>query len=304
MNPIIVRVTAWPKPQPRPKAYVRGAHASVYDPGTASEFRGRIEVTVTPHRPSEPLSGPLRLDLIIIVPRPKGHFGSGKNADKLKPSSPVYWHLSKGGQHGGDLDNYAKAVADSLTDAAIIADDALIAWGERRKRWAHAGELGGVLIVLQQIADVEPPGRFSELDRRYIARGSTLPAFRPTPPAGDAKPAGNPWRPFTDEFCAAWMQKYMDRYPFGVNTHANIKSAEAIWEAIDGDMDKGRRIVALYLADTEKFVVDSGHALAVLASRLPRYMGQLAPKQAKRTRGELGKAIDNLLRGQRGSARC
>lgn len=38
----------------------------------------------------EPMAGPLELRIDFILPRPKGHFGSGKNWDRLKASAPPY----------------------------------------------------------------------------------------------------------------------------------------------------------------------------------------------------------------------
>jgi len=36
------------------------------------------------------LTGPVSLCITFIRPRPKSHYGSGKNSQKLKPSAPVY----------------------------------------------------------------------------------------------------------------------------------------------------------------------------------------------------------------------
>ena len=42
MSPIIFFAAGSPKGQPRVRAFVRGNHAGVYDPGTANEFKTSI----------------------------------------------------------------------------------------------------------------------------------------------------------------------------------------------------------------------------------------------------------------------
>ena len=291
-DPILVRVVGWPRPQPRPKAYVRGQHASVYDPGTAAEWRARVELAMEPHRPAVPLLGPVRIDLIFVIPRPKGHFGSGRNKDKLKPSSPRYWHTAKAGKHGGDRDNYAKAVADALTDAGVLDDDALICWGETRKRWARPGppkEQGGALIRIMELEDQEPLGTLSETDRRLAYCGPAPPPLvKPKRPKA-AKEKGNPWRPFTDHFVMRWRAVHGANYTF--QGAKDAQNAQRIWEAVDGDLDTAKGLVDVYLAD-DGWAASCGHTLGVLWSKINEYRAKLAPaKPAGRTREELKRAI-------------
>jgi len=60
-----------------------------------------------PYMPAEPLDGPLEATLLFYFGRPKYHFGTGKNALKLKETAPI-WHNKK-----TDLDNLIKFVLDS-----------------------------------------------------------------------------------------------------------------------------------------------------------------------------------------------
>ena len=64
---------------------------------------------------SEPVRGPVRLSVLFVMPRPKSHFGTGKNASKLKDSAPTH-HIVK-----PDLDKLVRCVKDALTG---------IAWGD------------------------------------------------------------------------------------------------------------------------------------------------------------------------------
>ena len=62
---------------------------------------------------------PLEAHFTFYVPRPKGHYGSGRNATVLKPSAPVYPTSRP------DLLKLARAVEDSCT-GIVYSDDSLI----------------------------------------------------------------------------------------------------------------------------------------------------------------------------------
>jgi Holliday junction resolvase RusA-like endonuclease len=65
------------------------------------------------------LEGPLHLELIFHVNRPKGHYGSGRNADKVKPGAPWAPTVKP------DLLKLARAVEDALS-GLVYRDDAQI----------------------------------------------------------------------------------------------------------------------------------------------------------------------------------
>jgi len=53
------QVAGEPKPQPRPRAYRRGAHASVYNPDSADAWKAAVAAEALRCRPPEVLQGPL-----------------------------------------------------------------------------------------------------------------------------------------------------------------------------------------------------------------------------------------------------
>lgn len=65
------------------------------------------------------LREPLSVHFHFYVPRPKGHYGSGRNADKLKPSAPQYPAKRP------DVTKWVRAVEDALT-GVVWHDDAQI----------------------------------------------------------------------------------------------------------------------------------------------------------------------------------
>lgn len=66
------------------------------------------------------LEGALEVQVVFVFPRPKSHFGTGKNAASLKASSPIY-HATK-----PDADKLLRAIGDAIT-GTLIRDDAQIA---------------------------------------------------------------------------------------------------------------------------------------------------------------------------------
>lgn len=81
-----------------------------------------------------PLDVPVSVRAVFHLPRPKAHFGTGKNAGKIKPSAPR-WPTG-----APDLDKMLRTHGDAMTIARIVTDDALIVEIAARKSWA--GERG------------------------------------------------------------------------------------------------------------------------------------------------------------------
>lgn len=76
---------------------------------------------------------PLIVTLDFYVRRPKGHYGTGRNAGRLKESAPVHPTVIP------DLDKLARGVFDSLTgvvwadDKSVVALDAGKAYADERR---------------------------------------------------------------------------------------------------------------------------------------------------------------------------
>jgi crossover junction endodeoxyribonuclease RusA len=67
----------------------------------------------------EPLSGPVQMKVEFSFPRPKSHYGTGRNADAVKQGAPFYVTRAP------DVDKLARAVADALT-GIVYRDDSQI----------------------------------------------------------------------------------------------------------------------------------------------------------------------------------
>jgi len=145
MNTIQFFAEGVPKGQPRPKAFSRGGHAAVYDPGTAEGWKGQVAMAAKHKRPEGPLEGPLELILGFYFPRPKSHFRTGKNAHILKKGVSDF-HTSK-----PDSDNLAKAVMDAMTQLGFWVDDSQVCHLSIRKFYCNNTASAGCAISLVKI---------------------------------------------------------------------------------------------------------------------------------------------------------
>lgn len=108
-------VMGLPKPQSRPRAFVRGKHAAVYSPVTA--WRNDVKYAAAQQCP---VYGAIRVTIDYYFKRPKSHYGTGKNSNELKKSAPVFMTKRP------DLDNLNKAVLDAMQDGGLISDDSSV----------------------------------------------------------------------------------------------------------------------------------------------------------------------------------
>jgi Holliday junction resolvase RusA-like endonuclease len=88
------------------------------------------------------LTGPVELRAVFVFQRPKGHFGTGRNAGTLKPSSPLYVPKRP------DLDKLLRAVGDALT-GIVFRDDSQIVICRAEK---HYGQPACAHVIVEQLA--------------------------------------------------------------------------------------------------------------------------------------------------------
>jgi Holliday junction resolvase RusA-like endonuclease len=74
-----------------------------------------------------PLAGPVELDLTFVFGRPRSHFGTGRNAGRLKPSAPA-WRAGR-----PDVDKLVRAVGDALTGTVVVDDAAVVRLAARKQ---------------------------------------------------------------------------------------------------------------------------------------------------------------------------
>ena len=93
------------------------------------------------------LTGPVSLQCLFMLPRPKSHFRTGAHCDELKLTAPI-WHTSK-----PDLGKMTRAVEDACK-GVVWHDDSQVCWydGSQKK---YANERIGVVVVIEQIKEIE-----------------------------------------------------------------------------------------------------------------------------------------------------
>lgn len=127
-----------PAPQGNKTAYVRGGRAVLVEgrrPEARQHFqswRNAVAFNAAQAAAGEILIGPVELDVRFFFPRPKSHYGQGRNATVVKQFAPRV-HTGK-----PDLDKLIRAIGDALTGAAI-KDDSQIAVVRAVKAYGDAG---------------------------------------------------------------------------------------------------------------------------------------------------------------------
>ena len=121
-----------PRPQGRPRTRIiqaknkDKAFATIYDDPKSKKAKENIKKLAWLQAPKPILDCPLRVDLMFYMPRPLAHYGTGRNSDKLKESSPTL-HTKR-----PDIDNLRKLVMDALT-GVFWRDDSLVCKGTTEK---------------------------------------------------------------------------------------------------------------------------------------------------------------------------
>lgn len=120
-----------PQPGGSKKGFVHpstGRVVIVDDAKHGGEWRSVVALSGRTAYRSEPVTYPISLAVTFVVPRPNGHFGTGRNAGRVKGSAPAYPAKKP------DLTKLLRSTEDALT-GIIWADDALIVHQDIRKTY-------------------------------------------------------------------------------------------------------------------------------------------------------------------------
>lgn len=93
-----------------------------------------------------PVTEAVRLSLAFVKPRPKNHYGSGRNEGVLKSSAP---------QHATtvpDLTKLTRAVEDALT-GIVWRDDSQVVQQVTEKRYCRGEEKPGVYVTIETMEE-------------------------------------------------------------------------------------------------------------------------------------------------------
>lgn len=149
-----ITVTGTPAPQGSHKAFVVNGHARIVDdskrtkPWRQDVKTAALEAVGT--RP--PMEGPVEVTIAFSMPRPRYHFGTGRNASVLKPTAPTYVEKKP------DIDKLTRSTLDALTEARVFKDDAQVAALNVVKGYATDPQKPGAHITVTPLLDAVPTG--------------------------------------------------------------------------------------------------------------------------------------------------
>jgi crossover junction endodeoxyribonuclease RusA len=141
---VMFSVVGVPVPQGSHRGYVVNGRAVVTNanPKTRPWRQDLIHAAAEAFGERPAITGPVSVSATFKMPRPKHHFGTGRNADLLRPGAPPY----PSGKP--DVDKLVRNLLDALTGAAVIRDDAQVVVLDAAKVWASPAEAPGVQVFL------------------------------------------------------------------------------------------------------------------------------------------------------------
>lgn len=150
MKTIMLTVLGTPAPKGSGRAIMRGGHARHIASGSDVNARKLKSWDVAIREAAHAVVGdvqappfvgvPLHVEITFRMARPAGHWGTGRHAGKLKPSSPTY----PAGKP--DVDKLTRATFDTLTGIAFD-DDSRIVSARVEKVYAAPGTEGATIFI-------------------------------------------------------------------------------------------------------------------------------------------------------------
>ena len=89
-------------------------------------------------------SGPVSVTVMFFLPRPRGHYGTGRNADKLRDSAPAAPAVKP------DIDKLARSVLDALT-GIVFHDDSQVVTLTAHKVYAEYRNYPGATVEVRRV---------------------------------------------------------------------------------------------------------------------------------------------------------
>ena len=140
---ITFQVLGSPVPQGSVRAF--GSRVIANNRQALGSWRSDVAAAAERHKPEGwDITAPVALGCEFVFPRPLSHYGTGKNATKLKPSAPLH-HVKT-----PDLDKLTRAIGDSIADAVaqiLLKNDSQIVSIYANKRYANDDFLGAIITV-------------------------------------------------------------------------------------------------------------------------------------------------------------
>ena len=132
-----------PKAKGRPRFTRKTGHA--YTPSETTKWAGSCAAILAQYTPSEPLTGPLVLDVMFVMPRP-GYMRKRDRSGYLKHPEGLIWHIQK-----PDGDNCLKMIKDVATTVRWWTDDCVVSCGTLLKATAELDGEPRIEIMVSEL---------------------------------------------------------------------------------------------------------------------------------------------------------
>jgi Holliday junction resolvase RusA-like endonuclease len=140
----VITLQVYGEPAPQGSKSV-SRHGGVYEKSRkVKPWREAIRAAALAGR-VEPLGGPASVRITFLLPRPQGHYRTGRNAGQLRDSAPKYPATRP------DLDKLARSTLDGLMLAGLYHDDGQVVRLYVAKGYAEQGSGPGALIEIDGI---------------------------------------------------------------------------------------------------------------------------------------------------------
>lgn len=110
-----------------------GTERAKHPPATVLHRNNAIATLRSEWGGRDPLTGPVQVGLEFMFTRPKSHYGTGRNANRVKDSAP-----SRQTSYP-DIDKAVRLVCDALVIAGVLRDDSQVAQVSAQKRYGARG---------------------------------------------------------------------------------------------------------------------------------------------------------------------
>ncbi|HLM89272.1 MAG TPA: RusA family crossover junction endodeoxyribonuclease [Streptosporangiaceae bacterium] len=118
----MIKITVDGRPAPQ-GSKVRNRYGAIYEDNRAVRpWRDAVRTEAQRAQRAEdgPMFGAVLVVIVFRLARPKGHYGTGRNAGTVRSSAPAH----PSGKP--DVDKLARAVLDGLTEGSAFKDDAQV----------------------------------------------------------------------------------------------------------------------------------------------------------------------------------
>jgi len=141
-----------PRGAGRHRAAVIAGHARMYPDGATVKWENQIAFAAQEVLPSQPLDGPVRVDVLALLARPQRLLQRSKRTGKLlHASEDLMWAPVK-----PDRDNIDKAVLDGLK--SCWRDDQIVVFGGVAKCYCEATGKARVIVRVSRCSSEVPAG--------------------------------------------------------------------------------------------------------------------------------------------------